>query len=148
MVTQSPGPFEISSDNRLTGEILYIATSPAFNSHWYGKPLLSFIQISDLNGNVLLIKENFLTFTERERDERIFIDEFAFNETSLKVESFVFVSKDDVRPFSPVSTFTVTDSTVIITPVVKPIDGKPTIISKMVGGLMLLITASLLTSKR
>ncbi len=98
MVTQSIGDFEII-DNRITGEVLYIANS-SFNPFWNGKQISIFIQFKDSRGQVLVIKENKITFTDTEREERIQVNESAFNSTPITVEFFVWVSTIDNRAFA------------------------------------------------
>jgi len=102
-ITQSLGVFELK-DDRLTGEILYII-STKFDPFWYGRNLLSIVQIKDPNGTPLVLKENNLAFTETERDERISIDESAFGNTELSVQAFVW--NDLTQHFSEVKEFTI-----------------------------------------
>ncbi len=98
MISQSIGAFEII-DNRVKGEILYIANN-SFNSFWNDKPISSFVQIKDIDNQVLVIKENKLHFSQTERDERILIDESAFNSNPVTIEFFVWVSNIDNRAFA------------------------------------------------
>ena len=89
MVSQQHGSFKIEND-RLTGEILYIANS-VFNPFWYSKEIKSVIEIRDESNTIIVTKANSLFFTENERDEKIFIDEFV---SSKKVTINFFVTDD------------------------------------------------------
>ncbi len=98
MVAQSVGAFSIS-ENRIKGTVNYIANS-SFNPFWYGKPIQSILQFKDLNGSVIGIKFNSITFTETERDEIISINESAFNSSPITIEFFVQLSDSDPRAFA------------------------------------------------
>jgi len=119
-VSQSVGVFNLEND-RLTGEILFIAQS-AFDPFFYGVDLINFLQVKDPNGQVLLIKENFVNFTETERDERIFFDEGAFGNIELTIESFVWDSKQ--QRFTDVKTFTIKETDPPMPPNPDPTDPK------------------------
>ena len=86
MVTISPGVFQIIND-RLAGEVLYIASPNFFDSPRTARALM---QIKTTNGAPLVIKENVLNFTQSQPDERIFFNEGAFGETELEIELFVW----------------------------------------------------------
>jgi len=107
MVSQSLGVFDLS-DDRLTGEILFIANS-AFNPFFYDKTIFSFLSIKDPTGADLVTKQNDLIFNETERDERIFFDEGAFGNTELHLKAFVFSldSQFNSLAFSEVKEFIV-----------------------------------------
>ncbi len=98
MVSQSVGAFELK-DNRIKGEVLFIANG-SFNPFYYGKSISSFVQIKNIRNDVLVIKENPITFTEVQRDERITIDESAFNSNPVIIEFFVWVSASNNDAFA------------------------------------------------
>jgi len=99
MITQSNGVWNIE-DNRITGEILFIA-STKFNSFFFDKAILSIVSIKDEFGTDIITKQNDLFFTSTERDERIIFDEFIPSEIQkVKIKSVVFVSQTDTAAFS------------------------------------------------
>ncbi len=105
MVTISPFlEIKIGSD-RITGSSIFIAES-AFNPFWYGKDILSFIQITFPDGSQI-VKENLLNFTETERDETINYDQNAFGFSSAVVEFFVWTNDGTMRPFATKQTLPV-----------------------------------------
>jgi len=107
MVSQSLGVFNLEND-RLTGEILYIAQS-AFDPFFYGQTIFSLLSIRDKNGVDLVTKQNDLVFTELERDERITFDESAFGNIELHLRAFVFSLDNEFNAlaFSTVKEFIV-----------------------------------------
>jgi len=123
MVSQSLGVFELK-DDRLTGEILYIANT-AFDPFFYGKNLFSIVSIRDKNGVDLVTKQNDLFFTEIERDERIFFDESAFGNTELHIKTFVFSLDDQFNAlaFSDVKEFIVNANEPPVIPPTTPTGG-------------------------
>ena len=66
MVTTSPFMEIKTGSDRITGSALFIAND-SFNSFWYGKDILSFIQIKFPDG-AQIVKDNLLNFTQTERD--------------------------------------------------------------------------------
>jgi len=99
MITQSNGVWDLK-DERITGEILFIAT-PQFNPFFHDKLILSIINIRDEFGNDIVTKLNDLSFTATERDERLFFDEFIPPEIDkVIIKSLVFVSETDISAFS------------------------------------------------
>ena len=98
MVSQSVGAF-ILKDGRVNGEILYIANQ-SFNPFYYGKNLTSLVQIKSKSGVVIAIKTNNLNFTEKERDERITIQESAGNFKELIIDFFVWDSPLSMQIFA------------------------------------------------
>jgi len=144
MVSQSIGVFTISN-NRLQGEILYIAES-VFNPFWYGKKIKSVLQFKNADGILLGQKLNDLTFTNTERDERIQINESAF-ENAVTVEFFVIVSEKDQRAFSKPKIIDVSSDKPSKPDTGKISPGGGGIISKIFGGLAIVTVISLLRSK-
>lgn len=106
MISQSIGAFEIK-DNRLIGEILYIATNK-FNPAFYGKAISSFVQGKTVNNEILFLKENRLTFLENQRDERIIINESAFDQEKIILKFFVWKSLDEPLAFTEIAQTEVT----------------------------------------
>jgi len=145
MVSQSLGAFELTND-RLTGEILFIANT-AFDPFFYGKTIFSFLSIKDPAGVNLVTKQNDLIFTEFERDERIFFDEGAFNNTELHMKAFVFSLDHEFNSlaFSEVLEFTIKTGGV---PDIKP-SGSGNIINTLIKSAPLVgIAALFLNSAR
>ena len=98
MVSQSIGAF-ILKDGRVKGEILYIANQ-SFNPFYYGKNLISLVQIKSKSGTGIVIKPNNLNFTQTERDERIQINESVENFKELLIDFFVWDSPVSMLKFS------------------------------------------------
>ncbi len=86
-VSQSLGVWKIEND-RIVGEILYIANS-VFPNSLYGQNIKTFINVVDSNNVTLVVKENALNFTKEERDERIFFNESAFGNQTVKIQTIV-----------------------------------------------------------
>ncbi len=145
MVSQSIGAFQII-DNRVKGEILYIANN-SFNSFWNDKPISSFVQIKDINNQVLVVKENKLHFSQTEREERILIDESAFKSNPVTIEFFVWVSLADNRAFADPKRITV-EIGQPPPPDPPPIVAKDDTLFKVLKGLLFgAVAGTLLTSK-
>ena len=106
MISQSIGAFQIK-DDRIQGEISYFANK-SFDSFFYNKKIVSFVQFKNELGVVLGIKENNLNFTETERDERIQINELSHGLKKLNLEFFVMLP-DGEGSFTDVKTLTVTE---------------------------------------
>jgi len=123
MVSQSLGVFDLAED-RLTGEILYIANS-SFDPFFYGKTVFSFLSIKDPSGADLVTKQNDLVFTELERDERLFFDESAFGNAELHLKAFVFSldSEFNSLAFSDVKEFIVNAADPPVVPPTTPTGG-------------------------
>ncbi len=99
MVTTNPMNMQIKlGSDTITGNASFIANE-SFNSFWYGKDILSFIQIT-FPDDTQIIKENPLNFTLTERDELINYIESAHGFKSATVEFFVWVSLSDTRAFA------------------------------------------------
>ncbi len=147
MVIQSPSGFRIEN-NRLVGQIGYVITD-SFNPFWFGKDLVSIVQIKDRFGAVIQIKENRLNFTQTERDELINIDSSASDQDVLIVDFFVIVSLQDPRRFSDAIQLTVTDQGQgDTTPDGGGIKfGSGGIVTKLTGGFFGLLALCLLGSK-
>jgi len=107
MVLLNLGVFELK-DDRLTGDIIFVS-STTFNPFFFGKNLITILQISDKNGATLTPKENDLFFFQNEITERIFYDESAFGNTELHLKAFVFLLDDQFNAlaFSEVKEFIV-----------------------------------------
>ena len=88
MVTQQVINFNIIN-GRAIGSIKFVATNN-FNPYYYNKEIINLVQFKTPNGVTLLVKENRLRFTERERDEIISYDENIQENTRITVESFVW----------------------------------------------------------
>ena len=74
MVTQKLDYFDII-DGRANGQITFRATSD-FNSYYYGKELVTYLQLVNKQGMVIAEKKaNVLRFTQTEQDETIHYDE-------------------------------------------------------------------------
>ena len=74
MVTQKLDYFDII-DGRANGQITFRATSD-FNSYYYGKELVTYLQLVNKQGIVIAEKKaNVLRFTQTEQDETIHYDE-------------------------------------------------------------------------
>ena len=107
MVSTSPFVEIKQGSNRITGSALFVANT-SFNPFWYGKDILSFIQVT-FPDNSQVIKENLINFTETERDEQINYDQNAFGFKSATVEFFVWVSLSDTRAFAFKRTIEITE---------------------------------------
>ena len=93
MIKQSIGSFSIC-EGRITGKIVFLAEN-TFNPNWYGKTVVSLLQIKDMNGVTIVMKTNNLTFTNTERDETITFDESVEYNKKVTVESYVWTSVTD-----------------------------------------------------
>lgn len=144
MISQSIGFFKLK-DNRILGEILYIAESK-FNPFFYNKELVSIVVIRNENGDQLTIKPNSLFFTETERDERIFIDESAFDLKKVIIDFFVWDSLNNQKPFTLKKSITLEEG--------KPPDpvldeGDNDLLTKIAVGLMVgVVGSSILGGKK
>jgi len=121
MVSQSIGGFEIFN-NRITGKIIFIAEN-TFNPNWYGKPVVSLLQIKDMNNVTIAMKTNNLTFTDTERDETITFDESVEYHKKVIVESYVWTSVTDPIPMSTKKVLEVVERKKTVT---DPETGEPT----------------------
>ena len=111
MIAQSIGTWEIcpcEEGNRIYGKINFIANSSEIWENYYGKSLVHILQISKLDGTKLVLKTNNLSFTATERDEVLTFDESTEFNTEVVVESFVWLSTQDMLPFTNPKMFSVT----------------------------------------
>ena len=110
MVSISAGVFKINDNDTFDGSAIFIANS-SFNPFWYGKRIITIIQIKDEFGVTLATgKINDLFFTETERDETINYTGFAaFGKKKLTAEIFVQVSESDTRAFADPKSISFTD---------------------------------------
>ncbi len=101
MITQRVNYFSII-DGRAKGEITFTITDN-FNPYYFNKTISSLVQFKTPNGLDILpypVKENTLRFTQTERDETIQFDEDMLSNTRATLESFVWLSLSDARPFT------------------------------------------------
>ncbi len=154
MVLIQPNPFVINDNNTFTGSVKFIATE-SFNSFFYGKNIVTVLQIKDKAGVVLNqndFKVNNLNFTEIERDEIILYTDFgAFDKAELTLEFFVFDNAQDMNSFAIPVIVNVTKDGSTMPPTngngggIK--FGSGGILTKVVGGFFGLLTLCLLTEK-
>ena len=79
-------------NNRIQGSIKFTATN-SFNPYYYNKEITNYLQLKS-NDKIIHIKPNPLRFTEKERDELINFDEFAYDLDTIQGESYVWTPKD------------------------------------------------------
>ncbi len=152
MVLIQPNPFVINDNNTFTGSVKFIATE-SFNSFFYGKNIVTVLQIKDKAGVVLNqndFKINNLNFTETERDEIILYTEFgAFSKEELTLEFFVFDNAQDMNAFAIPAIVNVTKDGSTMPPTNGDGGGlkfgSGGILTKVVGGFFGLLTLCLLT---
>ena len=99
MVLQNVGVFTIDSNNRLRGEILFIANpNYPFTKHPTAR---NFLEIRAPDGTVIVLKQNTLRFTTSQRDERITFNEGVGDASSVFITSRVWTFQNDAlaRPF-------------------------------------------------
>ena len=90
MVTQKLDYFSIEG-NRVIGQITFTSTEN-FNPYYYGKNIVSILQLKDRNNVTLTIKQNNLRFFVNARDQIIKFNESAHGKNYLMGQSFVSVS--------------------------------------------------------
>jgi len=79
-------------NNRIQGSIRFFATN-SFNPYYYNKKIINYLELKS-NDGTLKIKTNSLRFTERERDELINFNEYAYDLDIINVESSVWTASD------------------------------------------------------
>ena len=92
-------------DKHLQGDISYILNQSAGAEFFFGKNLMSFVQIKR-DGVTLKLKPNNLFFNHTERDESINIKEFV-GDGDVNVQVFVWESLDNPTPHSSMKEYNV-----------------------------------------
>ena len=97
-ISQS-GSFQIQ-DGYVVGTVSYVLNTSAGIEYYFGKNVVCFMQVIDSNGQVVVLKQNGLYFTNSERDELINFREYIGKIGDVKVELYVIDSINNARPVS------------------------------------------------